>query len=73
MDVSSGKRLVRFLATGLACAVLLTTGCTTASKLAGKLPGPIGRSARDELLRSEVESDAFPSADQVGLGSNGGG
>lgn len=47
--------------------MLFALGCTTASQLTGKLPGPFGQSARDDILRDKVESDDFPAAGQVGL------
>lgn len=67
MNDAEGNRLVRLTAACLVGAALLTAGCSTTSKLVGKLPGPVGQSARDDLLRGEVESDDFPSAKQVGL------
>ncbi|MBU4273378.1 MAG: hypothetical protein KKA28_16085 [Planctomycetes bacterium] len=67
MSAAEGNRFIRLMAACLVWVVLSTAGCATTSKLMRKLPGPVGQSARDELLRSEVESDDFPSAKQAGV------
>jgi len=67
VSAAEENRLVRLTAACLLGAILSAAGCSTTSALVGKLPGPVGQTARDELLRSEVESDEFPSAKQVGL------
>ena len=67
MRFTQRNKPMRLACALLAAAMLLPLGCTTASRMAGKLPGPLGQSARDDLLRDQVESDDFPSASQVGL------
>ncbi len=67
MNDAKQSRCVRLAAAALAGLAFLSAGCTTAAKLAGELPGPIGQSARDQQFREKVESDDFPAASRVGL------
>lgn len=67
MDLTHLNRPIRLATVIFIGAMFFSLGCTTASRLSGKLPGPFGQSARDEVLRDSVESDDFPAAGQVGL------